>query len=269
MKNIFLFRHIAAFSLAFTALNSNLNAQKPIDSHTDERYGNTTVVYKDTNLNDAALLAQLEKDFSMGDVVRITVAPPKPQPAPAVAPKTTPLAISGAAKPVTTPAIATQPVPSVVASKGATVAVAQKVKPIATKKVAPVGKAPVKAATPVHTVTPEPAIAPAPKVNQQLTASTDNPTLFLNSLTANNDTTADQTDAAVETAPVMPVRQVNTTAKLANTTTVSASKAASKTASKSGKSTTFYQHKRKSNFSVKAFMKKHKPGRQQYKCYKF
>lgn len=274
MKNTFLFRHITALLLVFTALNGSLNAQKTIEQHTDERYGNTTVVYKNTNSNDdAALLQQLDKDFGMGDVVRITVAPPKPQPAPAVAPKNAAAATSTASKATGTPSVA-KPVAAVVAPAVAktapSAAVVVKTQPVVVAKSAPVAKTPAKAPALATAVTAEPAVAPPPTANRQLTASTDDPTLMLASLDKHNTVTApvEQQEASAAVVTPAPVRAVHTTAKAAKTTTT-AHKTTAKTASKSGKSVKYYKHKRQPNFSFKSFVKKHKPGRQQYKCPKF
>jgi hypothetical protein len=64
--------------------NMALNAQNPIKgSATDEKYGYTTIVYKDSTATDMDVLNRLN-DMGMGDVIRITEAPPKPAPAPKV-----------------------------------------------------------------------------------------------------------------------------------------------------------------------------------------
>jgi outer membrane protein OmpA-like peptidoglycan-associated protein len=54
-----------------------LSAQNQIQyTRTDEKYGNTTVVYtKDSNYNDMDILSQLDDSYGVGDVVRIAVAP--------------------------------------------------------------------------------------------------------------------------------------------------------------------------------------------------
>jgi hypothetical protein len=70
--------HTSLLLLLFVAFTAQLKAQIK-GSVTDEKYGNTTVIYKDSNANDAQVLAQLEASMGMGDVVRITLAPPKPQ----------------------------------------------------------------------------------------------------------------------------------------------------------------------------------------------
>jgi hypothetical protein len=77
MTKIVNFSNILVFiALCMTA--TNLNAQIR-GSKTDEKFANTTVVYKETGAIDAQVLAQLEATMGMGDVVRITTAPPKPQ----------------------------------------------------------------------------------------------------------------------------------------------------------------------------------------------
>lgn len=61
-------------TLLFTVIG--LNAQ--IEStHTDEKFGYTTVVYKDKAATDKEVLAALESSIGMGDVIRVTTAPPK------------------------------------------------------------------------------------------------------------------------------------------------------------------------------------------------
>lgn len=54
-------------------------------STTDAKFANTTVIYKDANTTDARILAQLEQNMGVGDVVRITTAPPRPTVKPAAA----------------------------------------------------------------------------------------------------------------------------------------------------------------------------------------
>jgi hypothetical protein len=92
---------------------ASINAQSPIKgAATDEKFANTTVVYKDSNATDLDVLSQMDNSIGMGDVVRITVAPPKPAPAPAVALKSAPIstvAVKSTAAPVMAnkPAVAT------------------------------------------------------------------------------------------------------------------------------------------------------------------
>lgn len=68
----------ALFALAISA-----NAQVK-STHTDVKYANTTVVYKDTTATDKDVLNTLGDEYGLSDVVRVTVAPPKPAPAPAI-----------------------------------------------------------------------------------------------------------------------------------------------------------------------------------------
>ena len=77
MNNRSNFKNLFALALLFTA--TAVSAQNKIHStQTDEKHGNTTVVYtKDTNYNDADILAQLDDSYGIGDVVRIAVAEPK------------------------------------------------------------------------------------------------------------------------------------------------------------------------------------------------
>ncbi len=68
------------FALLSLLFATTLTAQNQIQyTQTDEKHGNTTVVYtKDSNYNDQAILDQLDDSYGVGDVVRIAVAPPKP-----------------------------------------------------------------------------------------------------------------------------------------------------------------------------------------------
>ncbi|MCB0543346.1 MAG: OmpA family protein [Saprospiraceae bacterium] len=69
-------KRFLAFPLLLSAVC--LNAQNEIKyTETDEKYGNTTVVYTDgKNADDAAILSQLDDTYGIGDVIRITTAPP-------------------------------------------------------------------------------------------------------------------------------------------------------------------------------------------------
>jgi len=65
--------------LALLLLGAEAIAQKNIQSTvTDEKFANTTIVYKKGDANDAEILSQLNNSYGMSDVVRIAVAPPKP-----------------------------------------------------------------------------------------------------------------------------------------------------------------------------------------------
>ncbi|HND87826.1 MAG TPA: hypothetical protein PK971_05845 [Saprospiraceae bacterium] len=70
-------------SLSLMAAGASvLPAQNVKEVVTDEKYANTTIVYKHENstATDAEILSQLNGSYGMGDVVRIAVAPPKPAP---------------------------------------------------------------------------------------------------------------------------------------------------------------------------------------------
>ncbi len=73
----FLFNRQSLLFSSLLATACGLNAQIT-STHTDNKYNYTTVVYKDTAVSDKAVLAALENSMGMGDVVRVTVAPPKP-----------------------------------------------------------------------------------------------------------------------------------------------------------------------------------------------
>ncbi|MFN0214801.1 MAG: hypothetical protein ACKVT2_11140 [Saprospiraceae bacterium] len=66
-----------AVPAAFMLSANFLQAQNPVEStHIDEKYAYTTVVYKNTSASDNDVLSSLNNDFSVGDVVRVTLAPP-------------------------------------------------------------------------------------------------------------------------------------------------------------------------------------------------
>jgi outer membrane protein OmpA-like peptidoglycan-associated protein len=78
MKSSLNFKHFLALPLLF-AVSASFAQNEIQGTQTDETYGNTTVIYtKDKSANDAAILAQLDNSYGIGDVVRITVAQPKP-----------------------------------------------------------------------------------------------------------------------------------------------------------------------------------------------
>lgn len=82
MKNLIFNRKSLLFS-TLLATTIGLNAQIK-SSHTDEKYNYTTVVYKDTTATDKEVLSALDRSIGMGDVIRITVAPPKPAVVPSI-----------------------------------------------------------------------------------------------------------------------------------------------------------------------------------------
>lgn len=70
-------KHFAIPAVFVLAANFHVYAQSPVEStHIDEKYAYTTVVYKTTAATDKDVLASLENDFGIGDVVRVTFAPP-------------------------------------------------------------------------------------------------------------------------------------------------------------------------------------------------
>lgn len=77
MNTILNFKSLLAGSLLLAATVAS--AQNEIQStQTDEKYGNTTVIYtKGKPTNDAAILAQLDDSYGIGDVIRITEATPQ------------------------------------------------------------------------------------------------------------------------------------------------------------------------------------------------
>ncbi|MCC7245524.1 MAG: hypothetical protein IT269_07590 [Saprospiraceae bacterium] len=78
--------HISAYLMLCIAFFPWSVAQAQIKgSTTDAKFANTTVIYKDANTTDARILAQLEQNMGVGDVVRITTAPPRPTVKPAAA----------------------------------------------------------------------------------------------------------------------------------------------------------------------------------------
>ena len=76
---IFNRKNLLFATLMATAFGVNAQIES---KHTDEKYGYTTVVYKEKAATDADVLAALENSVGMGDVIRVTVAPPKPAAAP-------------------------------------------------------------------------------------------------------------------------------------------------------------------------------------------
>ncbi len=97
------------FTLLFVLAAGTLSAQNQIQStETDEKFGNTTVVYtKDSNYQDQAILAQLDNSYGVGDVVRIAIAEPKPAASEMFASDDPAVAFAAAAKPApkTTPKV--------------------------------------------------------------------------------------------------------------------------------------------------------------------
>ncbi len=70
-------KHLTIPAAFVLAAHFNALAQSPVEStHVDEKYAYTTVVYKNTAATDKDVLSSLENSFSIGDVVRVTLAPP-------------------------------------------------------------------------------------------------------------------------------------------------------------------------------------------------
>lgn len=82
MKYLLFNRKSLLFS-ALLATSFGLNAQIQ-STHTDTKFAYTTVVYKDKAATDKDVLSALDNSIGMGDVVRVTVAPPKPAAVPTV-----------------------------------------------------------------------------------------------------------------------------------------------------------------------------------------
>jgi hypothetical protein len=259
MKKHIFFQYTVALAVTLVAAANALNAQKPVETRTDERYGNTTIVYKDANTNDAAMLQRLNQgDYGMGDVIRITEAPPKPAVAPAVAAKTPATPVSVAPRNAAT-------APKVVAAAPKTAPVASKVVTTSalTKKAPAVAAKPVaaKAAPKAVATTPEPAIAEVIKPATGLVASTDNPDLLMQTLTTAVPTNTENA-SRVEDKPA-----TTTTAKKG--AAPAKAPVAAKTTT-TAKSKSFYKHKSaKKGLNLGGFFKNLKPKRSQYKCYKF
>ncbi|MFN0176857.1 MAG: hypothetical protein ACKVU0_19605, partial [Saprospiraceae bacterium] len=78
MNSLSIFSKYFSIAAAFVLTASiSVQAQNPVEStHIDEKYAYTTVVYKNTAATDKDVLSSLEKDFGIGDVVRVTLAPP-------------------------------------------------------------------------------------------------------------------------------------------------------------------------------------------------
>lgn len=241
-------RYFIIAAVAWTINQTALSAQTPLNTRIDERYGNTTVVYKDKNTTDAELLNRLDKEYGMGDVIRITQAPPAPA---SVAPST---------------ASQTVKVPQKAQASGS-------MRPVLQTRMATASpKTPAQRVTlPEAPVVPETPAAP-------LTASTDRPELFLQNLT--RPATAARADASPARPVVHAEESTGKTTKVvtaptpAAQTKVVAKPAASATVAKTAVKTTghkqYYKHKSSKHFSLKKWWANIKPaGKQRYKCYRF
>ena len=251
----------AALMLAGTTLS----AQNIKETVTDEKYANTTIVYKKGNANDAEILGQLNGSYGMSDVVRIAVAPPKPAAIPvakiekptaaATVQSVRPNAVA-APKLTTTQPVATAPAKPVATTS--TAKVATTAKPTAAKSLPPAPQA-----VPMIEFT-----TPAPTANT-LTASTDvmseivaqrkAPVAAKNVATNNFEqtfTANTATETQVATTTAAP-KQVN-----------KASGSTAKSGKKSSKSSGWFDGSSARKKSTPA--KKHKKrGGQKYGCFKF
>lgn len=169
-------KHFAISTAFVLAINFAAQAQSPVEStHIDEKYAYTTVVYKNKAANDKDVLSSLENDFGIGDVVRVTLAPPPPPP--------TPLSAIAASEPVyadknkgedtwlpaarkpTSAVLTASTTPTTPTSKTAakSIAVSPKPVPIETKALTPMPVVVAKTATP-EVPKPTKTVAPAPVV---------------------------------------------------------------------------------------------------------
>lgn len=84
MKNTSFLKKIQFWLLL--SYTSSISAQQTAslvtNSKTDSRFANTTEIYKSEKASDTDVLNEIEANYGLGDVVRITVAPPKPKPEP-------------------------------------------------------------------------------------------------------------------------------------------------------------------------------------------
>lgn len=173
-------KHLAIPAVLMLAIQFSAQAQNPVEStHIDEKYAFTTVVYKNTAATDTEVLSALESDFSIGDVVRVTLAPP-PAPTVPVSASEPVFADKGkgedtwvpaANKEVSTLSAATSPSIPVNRMNSAPKAVAKPAAPVAIKPAPlPVTKP---APKPAVAVAPAPEVAPVPKVEKALDASSN------------------------------------------------------------------------------------------------
>ena len=92
MKNIFYFKIVVLSIILVSSFSTAAQKTLVTDTKTDQTYANTTQVFKSEKATDSQVLAEIDGNFGIGDVVRIAVAPPKPKtvpPPPAAAPNPT------------------------------------------------------------------------------------------------------------------------------------------------------------------------------------
>lgn len=250
MNNLFKIQ-TSALPLAIVAMMGTLNAQttKPLETSTDEKYSNTTIVYRnDKNASDAVILAQIEKEYGMGDVVRIAEAPPKAKATPVLAKATT-------IKPATVkPAVAAAPA---------------SIQPIKSESVA----VRTTQAAPKTTVSENDAPA---KPAVQWVASDDRAAVMQSIATAPASARNDYSDASQRPEATQKVALKTAATVLTKTTTAKTTAAKTNTASSSNTQKTntakttgkLYKHKSKSHFNLN-FKLLPKSGKQSYRCYRF
>ena len=251
-------------TLAATALllaATQLSAQNIKETVTDEKYANTTIVYKKGNANDAEILGQLNGSYGMSDVVRIAVAPPKPAAIPvakiekptatATVHSVRPNAVAAPKMPTTQPVAAA---PAKPVASAATAKVAAAAKPAAAKPLPPAPQA-----IPMIEFT-----APTPTAST-LTASTD----VMADLAAQRKAPVAAKSAATNnfeqtfTVNAANAEQQQTTAAAPKQT-----RSTAKSGKKSSKSSGWFDGASARKKSTPA--KKHKKrGGQKYGCFKF
>lgn len=240
---------IAAAALLLAG--TTLSAQNIKETVTDEKYANTTIVYKKGNANDAEILGQLNGSYGMSDVVRIAVAPPKPAAIP----------VAKIEKPTAAATVHTVKSNAMVAPK---ITVTQ---PVATAQTAKVAAAKPMPPAP-QTVPMIEFTAPAPTANT-LTASTD----VMSEIVAQRKTPVAAKNLA--TNDFEQTFAVNAATETQATTTAAAPKqvnkasgSAAKSGKKSSKSGGWFDGSSARKKSTPA--KKHKKhGGQKYGCFKF
>ena len=256
MNNLFKI-HTRALPLAFVALFGNANAQtaKPLETRTDEKYSNTTIVYRnDKNASDAVILSQIEKEYGMGDVVRIAEAPPKPKVAPALAKTETikPAAVK--------PSVARVPAKATTAKQENVALQATKPAPAASFQ-----RKSAAAATPVNQFVAADDPAVAMKIMTAAPAQASAAKEYSNA-SQKPETTQPET---FKTAAA-PLAKTAVVHKSTTKTTAAAGNSAPKTGAvkTTGK---LYKHKKKSGFglNLNILPKGGKSGKQSYRCYKF
>ncbi|MEI6408943.1 MAG: hypothetical protein WCR52_06155 [Bacteroidota bacterium] len=269
---------------------ASVNAQSPIKgAATDEKFANTTVVYKDSTATDLDVLSRMDNSIGMGDVVRITVAPPKPAPAPVVPLKSSSIsnvavkssaasisvskptpALASAGKPTPTPVSAGKPSPALASAGKSTPTPVSAGKPVASTIVA---VKPVAKPVPSRTVVSQPVLRPQNQNPTDLVASTDGIMLNSVSQTSYKNINVPLTRNFKNDAPVNVVKNkdVETLNAPAVVVAPAASKAVAHVSSvKSVKSAKSYKKSSKKSSGWTLFapkMKKH--GKQRYNCYKF